>query len=167
MDRSFVDELLNYIDRVHQRTRRVVFCIPSEKLEHSFGEGRFTLGDLLRHIASINRYMFVETASGRSSRYPGHERALADGFEAATQYFENLHAEAMVELRKLAAEHFAGKCTTPEGSEITVWKWLRAMIEHECHHRGQIYLHLSTLGVKTPPLYGLTSEEVKARSVGK
>ncbi|HSS79513.1 MAG TPA: DinB family protein [Thermoanaerobaculia bacterium] len=33
------------------------------------------------------------------------------------------------------------------------------------HHRGQIYLMLGILGVPTPPLYGLTSEEVLARSV--
>ncbi|HEV2762533.1 MAG TPA: DinB family protein, partial [Pyrinomonadaceae bacterium] len=50
------------------------------------------------------------------------------------------------------------------GREVTVWKWLRSMVEHEVHHRGQIYLYLSMLDVPTPPLYGLTSEEVLARS---
>lgn len=38
------------------------------------------------------------------------------------------------------------------------------MIEHEIHHRGQIYLYLSMLNVETPPLYGLTSEEVFEKS---
>lgn len=52
-----VDELLTYIDRSHQRTSRVVKCVPPESLEHSFGEGRFTLGDIVRHLAGINRYM--------------------------------------------------------------------------------------------------------------
>ena len=56
------------------------------------------------------------------------------------------------------------KCKTPDNAEITTWKWLRLMPEHEIHHRGQIYLYLGMLGVKTPPLYGLTSEEVRARS---
>jgi len=46
-----------------------------------------------------------------------------------------------------------------------VWKWLRSMIEHEVHHRGQLYLYLSMLDIPTPPLYGLTSEEVRARSL--
>jgi hypothetical protein len=32
------------------------------------------------------------------------------------------------------------------------------------HHRGQIYLMLGMLGIETPPLFGLTSEEVRARS---
>jgi uncharacterized damage-inducible protein DinB len=52
------------------------------------------------------------------------------------------------------------KCLTPDGAPITTWKWLRAMVEHEIHHRGQIYLYLALLGVATPPLYGLTSEQV-------
>ena len=43
----------------------------------------------------------------------------------------------------------------------------RARVEHEVHHRGQIYIYLGMLGVKTPALYGLTSEEVKARSQSK
>jgi uncharacterized damage-inducible protein DinB len=38
------------------------------------------------------------------------------------------------------------------------------MVEHEVHHRGQMYLMLGMLDVPTPPLYGLTSEEVRARS---
>jgi uncharacterized damage-inducible protein DinB len=39
----------------------------------------------------------------------------------------------------------------------------RLMTEHEIHHRGQIYLYLAMLDVPTPPLYGLTSEQVRAR----
>jgi uncharacterized damage-inducible protein DinB len=38
------------------------------------------------------------------------------------------------------------------------------MIEHEIHHRGQIYLMLGILGVPTPPIYGLTEEQVHAAS---
>ena len=56
------------------------------------------------------------------------------------------------------------RCFTPGGTPISVWKWLRAMVEHEAHHRGQIYLYLSMLDIPTPPLYGLTSEEVLKRS---
>jgi uncharacterized damage-inducible protein DinB len=39
------------------------------------------------------------------------------------------------------------------------------MIEHEIHHRAQIYVYLGVLGVTTPPLFGLTSEQVRAVSV--
>jgi hypothetical protein len=32
------------------------------------------------------------------------------------------------------------------------------------HPRGQLYLMLAMRGVPTPPIYGLTAEEVQARS---
>jgi uncharacterized damage-inducible protein DinB len=38
------------------------------------------------------------------------------------------------------------------------------MIEHEAHHRGQLYLMLGLLEVKTPPLFGLREDEVVERS---
>jgi uncharacterized damage-inducible protein DinB len=66
---------------------------------------------------------------------------------------------------RLSPEGLHRKCTTPQGASITTWKWMRAMVEHEIHHRGQIYLYLSMLAVPTPPLYGLTSEQVRQRSL--
>jgi uncharacterized damage-inducible protein DinB len=38
------------------------------------------------------------------------------------------------------------------------------MVEHEIHHRGQIFMYLGILGIATSPIYGLTSEEVRERS---
>jgi uncharacterized damage-inducible protein DinB len=64
----------------------------------------------------------------------------------------------------LTDDDLNAKCVTPGGAEITVWKWMRLMIEHEIHHRGQIYLYLAMLDVPAPPLYGLTEEQVKERS---
>src|SRR3954469_18965533 len=47
-------EFLHYADRVRERTRRVAACIPSEHIEWTYKPGAFTLGDLVRHIASPN-----------------------------------------------------------------------------------------------------------------
>jgi uncharacterized damage-inducible protein DinB len=41
------------------------------------------------------------------------------------------------------------------------------MVEHEAHHRGQIYLMLGMLDVSTPPIFGLTAEELQARSLAQ
>jgi len=57
------------------------------------------------------------------------------------------------------------RCVTPDGASITTWKWLRSMIEHEIHHRGQIYIYLSLLDTPAPPLYGLSSEQLLERSI--
>ena len=166
MEIRHIDSFLEYLSKIHQRTARVVRCIPPDKLEWTYREGKFTLGDQIRHIATIERYMFVETVSGRPSRYAGCGRDLADGYDQVLAFADRLRAESVEKLSGLADADLQRKCTTPDGAQITVWKWLRAMVEHEIHHRGQIYLYLSHLGVPTPPLYGLTSEQVRERSVG-
>jgi len=157
---------LVYLDKVHQRTMRVARCIPRDKLDWTYREGKFSLGDLARHIATINRYMFAETIQGKTSRYAGCGKELADGYEDVLMFMERLHRESVEIFSRLSNEDLNRRCATPDGASITVWKWLRAMVEHEIHHRGQIYIYLAILGVPTPPLYGLTSEQVRERSAG-
>jgi uncharacterized damage-inducible protein DinB len=159
-----IAQFLDYWDSIRGRTRRVIECIPPARIEWTHQPGRFTLGDLVRHLATIERYMYAETVSGRPSAYPGCGRDLAAGYEAVIAYFERLAAESRVIFAALPDAALERKCPTPAGTPITTWKWLRAMVEHEAHHRGQLYLMLGMLDVVTPPLYGLTSEEVRARS---
>jgi uncharacterized damage-inducible protein DinB len=119
---------------------------------------------VVRHLAGIERGMYAETAAGRASAYPGHHRNLADGEDAIVAYHDRCHEESMAIFRSLTDANWLGKVVTPAGTPITTWKWLRAMIEHEAHHRGQLYLLLGQLGLNTPPVFGLTEEEVLARS---
>lgn len=163
MNGSELESLIDYLDKIHHRTMRVARTIPADRLEWSFGEGKFTLGDLVRHIATINRYMFGETCQGKPSRYAGCGKEQADGCDEVLSFADRLHGETMAIVRGLGADGLQKKCTTPDGASITVWKWLRLMAEHEIHHRGQIYIYLSMLNVPTPPLYGLTSEQVIER----
>lgn len=164
MENEKVADFVSYFERIRERTMRVVACVPPDRIEWSWKDGKFTLGDLMRHLASIERWMFAENALRKPSAYPGHGRDLADGYEAIVGYMKRMHDESMTIFRSLTDAEFESKCMTPGGAELRVSKWLRAMIEHEVHHRGQIYLYLSMLGIATPPLYGLTEEEVKRRS---
>lgn len=164
MEISSLSTFLNYYGKIRQRTLRVARRIPTDKMEWSYQEGKWTLGDLLRHLAALERQMFAENVQGRPSRYAGCGRDLADGYEEVFAFVDRLHAESLEIFGRLSDEDLQRKCTTPGGAEIRIWKWLRAMVEHEAHHRGQMYLYLGMLGVETPALYGLTSEEVRDRS---
>lgn len=156
---------LDYLASVHTRTRRLVARIPADALEWAPGPGRWSAGDQVRHLAGIERWMYAETVAGRPSRYAGHGRELADGLDAVATYHDRLHAEAVAIFGALTPAALAGRTTTPAGAPITTWKWLRAMLEHEAHHRGQLYLTLGLLGVETPPIYGLSEPELRAASV--
>jgi uncharacterized damage-inducible protein DinB len=161
---SDAQSFLQYLDSVHARTRRVIELIPPEQVEWAPAVGKFSFGDIVRHLANIERFMYAETVRGRPTAYDGHERRFADGFDAVVAYYDRLHGESRAIFASLTPEQWAGKCLTPAGTPITTWKWLRAMIEHEAHHRGQLYLMLGMRGVATPPIYGLTSEQVAERA---
>lgn len=159
-------EFNEYLPKLHERTRRIALLVPPDEIEWSPKAGWFSFGGLIRHLAGIERWMYGETVQGKPSRYPGHGRELADGYDATIAYYDRLHAESRAIFSSLDDAAFARKVMTPAGSPITAWKWLRAMIEHEAHHRGQLYLMLAMRGIATPPIYGLTAEEVQARSGG-
>lgn len=161
-----MNELVSYFDRIRERTMRVVAVVPPDRIDWTFKEGKFTFGDVMRHLASIERWMFTENAMLRPSRYPGHGRDLADGYDAVVAYMHRMHADSMALLGTLSDEDLERKTTTPGGADLKVSKWLRAMIEHESHHRGQLYLYCSMLDIPTPPIFGLTEEEVQRRSTG-
>jgi uncharacterized damage-inducible protein DinB len=165
MEIQRADSFASYFDAIRGRTLRVAACIPRDRIEWAPRAGAFSFGDLLRHLGAIERYMFAENAQGLPSRYPGHGRELADGYDEVMGFLVRMHGEAMAIFRALTPADLERRCKTPAGIAMTTWKWLRAMVEHEVHHRGQIYLMLGQIGVPTPPLYGLTSEEVRARSL--
>ncbi len=165
MEVQAADRFLKYFEGIRARTRRVIDCIPPDKIDWTPGPEKFSFADLIRHLAAIERYMFAENAQRKPSRYPGHGPELADGYDEILAYMDQMHAESVEIFGRLSEEDLKMRCVTPAGATITVWKWLRAMVEHEVHHRGQIYFMLGMLGVATPPLYGLTSEEVRANSL--
>ncbi|MBQ0734187.1 DinB family protein [Aquimarina celericrescens] len=159
-----INSFLGYYSKIKNRTRKLFEYIPEDKMEWTYQEGKFTIGDIIRHLANIERYMYAETVQSKPSLYKGCGVEYAKGFQEVTAYYNRMHNESMKIFAEVSPEDLHKKCKIPGGIEITIWKWLRAMVEHEVHHRGQLYLYLSILNVKTPPIFGLTSEEVVANS---
>ncbi len=156
--------LLEYFGKVHQRTLRVARTIPPDQLEFRPRPGAFSPGDLVRHIAVTNRFTFAENIQGKPSQYKTHGSELAQGIDAVLAFAESMHADAMKIFSAFTDEEWNAKVQTADGASITRWKLLRLMIEHEIHHRGELYASLGMLGVAVPPLYGLTSEELRSRA---
>ena len=164
MDTRDTASFLRYYDDVRRRTRAAAVCIPEDRLEWSPGWDRFSPGDLVRHIAASERWMWGENVRGQPSRYPGHGTDLAEGKAAVLAYLDAMQDATARIIEGLSPEQLESRVATVGGVEIRVWKWLRLMVEHQVHHRGQLYSLLGEMHVDTPSLFGLTEPEVKARS---
>lgn len=157
---------LRYFENIRARTLRVIGEIPPDRVDWRPTPDAFSFADLIRHLGAMERWMFAENVAGRTSRYAGHGPDLAEGYDGVVGYLQRMHREAIEIFARLGPADLERSCTTSGGATMAVWKWLRAMIEHEVHHRGQIFLMLRLAGVPTTPLYGITSEEVQRRSTG-
>jgi uncharacterized damage-inducible protein DinB len=165
MEITSMSSFLGYYERIRQRTDKVVAIIPPDKIDWTYKTGKFTIGDLVRHIAAIERFMFAECVSGRQSRYKGCGKEYGSTYREVVDFFNAKHQESITIFNDLGDARLNVNCKTPAGEDIRVWKWLRAMVEHEIHHRGQLYIYLSLLDVGTPALFGLTSEQVIDKSI--
>lgn len=157
-------DLLRAFDTARGRTARLAALIPERALDWAPAPGAFTCADIVRHLAAAERFMFVEIAVGGTSRYPGHDKSLAYGKEGVLAYLDTLHEQSMALLQTLDDDALERRITTPAGAQIPTWRWLQLMAEHEAHHRGQLYLMLRLLGVETPPLFGMTEQQLRQRS---
>lgn len=167
MEVTDIKSFLEYYSKIRQRTHRLIAVIPPGYMDWAYKPGKFTIADQIRHIAAIERYMFAETILGNPCTYTGCGKELADGYEKVIQYFNEKHEEALTIFKRLDNEDLQRKCLTPGKASITVWKWLRAMTEHEIHHRAQLYIYLNMLDIRTPPMFGLSSEEIIQDSQSK
>jgi uncharacterized damage-inducible protein DinB len=159
-----INGFLKYYERIRERTLRVVNAIPKEYIDWTYKAGRFTFADIARHIGAIERYLYMEIIQGNKSCYTGCGKTLADGYEEILKFLECTHTESMEIIARLQTGDLNNKCIMPGGAAITTASALRAMVEHEIHHRGQLYIYLGFIGCQPPPIFGLTSEQVIALS---
>lgn len=160
MEINNIDKFLNYWSKIKLRTRRIINVIPIEHCDWSYKNGKFTCADIVRHIANIERYLFVENIISGQNKYIGCDFSTQFGYENFIEMFDKLHQESYDFISKLDNEKLNIKIYTPNNHLISVSNWLRAMIEHEIHHRAQLYIYLNMMEIQTHPIFEFTSEEV-------
>jgi uncharacterized damage-inducible protein DinB len=178
-----VSEFIKYWRGFRGRTRKTLGTFPEDAGPWRPGQGAFCVADLTRHLGRAERDFFVARVCGVPARVAlGPEAALGRGegteLTAALAELDALHEESCSMLADLekrqGPEALLRRVTTPVGAEISAWKLLRAMCEHEAHHRGQLALYLRLLGLHPPPIFGYKAEAVgeairqeHTRSAGK
>ncbi len=158
---------LAYFEKTRQATVRIIKSIPPEQLDWSYLPGKFTFGDLIRHIAAIERNVFAEVALGNRPNYKGCGKELADGYELTMVYFNQMHLQSVEIFKTISERHLKQKVKSLDGTEVELGNFLRALIVHEIHHRAAMCIYLNLLGVQSPPVLGLTEEQVKLISSKK
>lgn len=160
-----VEGFIQYFEGIRRRTLNYMRLIPADKMDWSPQQGEFTCGDILRHIIATEK-MFVGVVMEGRWKYQGHETSGNQNLEETLALLEQSHIESMNKLKTLANDALQERRPSLKGPEVKAWRWLMAMTEHEIHHRSQLAVYLSLMGVQPPHIYGLGVEDLIALAVG-
>ncbi|MHB9144605.1 MAG: DinB family protein [Symbiobacteriia bacterium] len=154
---------LDYFEGVRKRTLSFLRRIPPNQMNFTPHPGKFTLGDLIRHLASVEA-MYARALLGGDWTYEGHGPEHGATLEEALAYLDRQHRLAVAQLQAAPDGILETKRPTLHGYPVRVWHLLMAMAEHEVHHRSQVSQYLVALGLEAPQVFGLKIEEVAQES---
>ncbi len=154
-----VDQFVSYLDGIRKRTLMYVDAIPESLFHWRPAEDKFTIAELVRHLGSTE-VMFYRVCKSGEWIYPGHGDDKGKTLAEACEYLNRCHQTVLDGLRQFDERDLKKKVPTMAGHEVSAWRILFALTEHEIHHRGQLTAYLQGNGIHPPQIFGLRIEQV-------
>lgn len=125
--------------------------LSDEQLLYSPHEGLRSVGEIACHIAGGAEDWFDYFLKGDWPPIErGHELADCGTVQALRALLEQRFARAQAWLATLTDEDLDRQADLPWGARCTMGYAIWHILEHEIHHRGEIYLMLGLLGIEAP-----------------
>lgn len=159
-----VESYIKYFGGIRRRTLTFAQVIPADQISWSPRENEFTFGDILRHLAAVEKITIHAVVNKQWEAYPGHAKVLAHELNEIIEHLETTHSEAMNMLQTLPDSELQQPRIALAGRPLKAWRLLMSIIEHEIHHRSQLASYLAMLGVAPPQIFGLQVDDVVAMS---
>lgn len=150
---SHLDPFIANWSRVHKQTTRLMKSAPNDKYDWKPEDTAMTLGGLMNHLY-LSELFFVESTVTGGFDKENRPQPVNDT-EALIAAFDQSHSEGVAKIASLTPEQL-NETITPFGPEKTMPRsfLMQVMLEHEIHHRGQLYTYLRMLGCECPALFG-------------
>ena len=107
MEIERAETFLPYFENIRARTIRVASLIPPDHVDWTHRSGAFTLGDLVRHIAATEQWMFAENVRGGPAAIPDMDGNSPTGATPFSPTSRGCTEDAMIIFRGLTAEQLA------------------------------------------------------------
>lgn len=153
-------DLISNFDGVRKRTWKYLHVIPEHLIDWRPSENKFSIGDIVRHLGSAE-LMFFHAIKQNEWKYNGHEPEKGRSLGEAMNYLQICHETVLEGLQLLDPEQLTRKVKNLLGYEVSVWRIIMAMAEHEIHHRGQLSAYLQANHIDPPQIFGLKIEQIE------
>lgn len=144
-------ELFGHWGEVRKGLFRALDRLTDEQLDFTPREGMWSLGTVARHIANTEEGWFRYAATRELDEWPG-EYSAADypTVDSIKALLTEIHGGTEAYLRMVDVVDLDRVLEMPWGEKLTLRQVIWHVLEHEIHHRGEIYLMLGLMGMQAP-----------------
>lgn len=144
-------ELFGHWAEVRKGLFRALDRLTDEKLDFTPREGMWSLGAVARHIANTEEGWFRYAATRELDEWPG-EYSAADypTVDSIKALLTEIHVRTEAYLGMVDVVDLDRVLEMPWGEKLTLRQVIWHVLEHEIHHRGEIYLMLGLMGMQAP-----------------
>ena len=141
--------LLNHWNTVRDGLLDALGKINNAQLDFRPRDGLWSLRETVVHIAGTEQgWLRFYTANKWHENEPQAENYPT--IESLTRLLEKEHTETGMQFSGNIESLLAKECLLPWGSKCTMEWAVWHVIEHEIHHRGEIYLMLGLMDIEAP-----------------
>ena len=156
-----VAEFVKYFEGVRRRTVTAVDRVTPPLAAFRPKPDEWTCGEIVRHLTGAERFFVTKVVEDRFST--DLDLGPPEPWEITRARLDEAHASEMARLRSVPDARLHEKVADLEGGQVSAWRFLMAMVEHEVHHRSQLDAWLALAGTEPPQIYGYRMEDVVAR----
>jgi uncharacterized damage-inducible protein DinB len=148
---AHLDIVLRDWKRIHHQTLRLMELAPDDKYDWKPHETSMTLGALLNHFPQAESGLIEAVMTGVFPRDFTNYETTHELIAA----FKDSHEKAVAKIKSIPDEAWDEQ-VSPFGPDRSFPRLdlLSINLEHEIHHRGQLYVYLRMLDCPVPELFG-------------
>jgi uncharacterized damage-inducible protein DinB len=145
------DQYFDHWNKVWRDLMRGVSLLEDKHLGYRPAEGyERTVGDILQHIVNLELGWIHFVVRRELEGWPAESSRQAGSMQAIQEEMERVHKETTHYLSTLPVEEFTRIVQVPgDGAPKLSWI-LWHVLEQQIHHRGELFLCLSLLGLDRP-----------------
>ena len=159
----FLGFVLPAFKQEHATTRRVIEAIPADRTDYRPDSVSRATIDLAWHIVSAEKRFLTAVTTGGFDFTPMPRPAEMDKPSAIAAWFDQTFASGVDALQKLSGEQLAKVIDFRGLFQFPAVSFVQIAMNHTIHHRGQMSVHLRTMGAVVPSIYGETYEMAQAK----
>ena len=146
-------ELFGHWAQVREDLMRALDGLADEQLDFMPRDGLWSLGTVARHIASAEEGWFRHCVTRDLGEWPADFTAQDyPTVEAIKSLLTEVHARTEAYLETIDAGELERVVDMPWGTKLSLRWIIWHVLEHEIHHRGEIFLMLGLMGMEAPDI---------------